>query len=138
MITEGVVALIWAAASMTFFGNVGELNEAMLANDNNAAWAANEISLNMLGGIGGILALLGLVAAPITSGDTAFRSARLIIGRRLQVRPEKVREQALHQYSAVRCRLCPHPDRFRHHLALFRMEQSDLGHGGAMDTLLPI
>lgn len=79
MITEGVVALIWAAAAMTFFGNVSELNNAMLANDNNAAWAANEISLHMLGGIGGILALLGIVAAPITSGDTAFRSARLIL-----------------------------------------------------------
>ena len=79
MITEGIVALIWAAAAMTFFGNVGELNAAMSANDNNAAWAANEISLNMLGGIGGILALLGIVAAPITSGDTAFRSARLIL-----------------------------------------------------------
>jgi len=80
MITEGIVALIWAAAAMTFFGNVSELNEAMLANNNNAAWAANEISLNMLGSIGGILALLGIVAAPITSGDTAFRSARLILG----------------------------------------------------------
>ena len=79
MITEGIVALIWAAAAMTFFGNVGDLNAAMLANDNNAAWAANEISLKMLGGIGGILALLGIVAAPITSGDTAFRSARLIL-----------------------------------------------------------
>jgi len=79
MITEGIVALIWAAAAMTFFGNVSELNGAMLANNNNAAWAANEISLNMLGSIGGILALLGIVAAPITSGDTAFRSARLIL-----------------------------------------------------------
>lgn len=79
MITEGVVALIWAAAAMTFFGDVTDLNEAMLANNNNAAWAANEISLNMLGGLGGILALLGIVAAPITSGDTAFRSARLIL-----------------------------------------------------------
>ncbi|MCF6223640.1 MAG: carbon starvation protein A [Flavobacteriaceae bacterium] len=79
MITEGIVALIWAAAAMTFFGNVEELNVAMIANNNNAAWAANEISLNMLGKFGGILALLGIVAAPITSGDTAFRSARLIL-----------------------------------------------------------
>lgn len=79
MITEGIVALIWAAAAMTFFGNVKELNLAMLANNNNAAWAANEIALNMLGKVGGILALLGIVAAPITSGDTAFRSARLIL-----------------------------------------------------------
>ena len=79
MITEGIVALIWAAAAMTFFGNVEGLNGAMTANGNNAAWAANEISLNMLGKIGGILALLGIVAAPVTSGDTAFRSARLIL-----------------------------------------------------------
>ncbi len=79
MVTEGIVALIWAAAAMTFFGNVEGLNGAMLANNNNAAWAANEISLNMLGQIGGVLALLGIVAAPITSGDTAFRSARLIL-----------------------------------------------------------
>lgn len=79
MVTEGVVALIWAAAAMVFFGNVGELNTNMMANDNNAAWAANEISMGMLGNIGGVLAVLGIVAAPITSGDTAFRSARLII-----------------------------------------------------------
>lgn len=79
MVTEGIVALIWAAAAMVFFGNVTELNGSMLANNNNAAWAANEISLNMLGKVGGILALLGIVAAPITSGDTAFRSARLIL-----------------------------------------------------------
>jgi carbon starvation protein CstA len=79
MVTEGIVALIWAAAAMTFFGNVEGLNGAMEANNNNAAWAANEISLNMLGKVGGVLALLGIVAAPITSGDTAFRSARLIL-----------------------------------------------------------
>ena len=79
MITEGIVALIWAAAAMTFFGNVESLNGAMMANNNNAAWAANEISLHMLGSVGGVLALLGIVAAPITSGDTAFRSARLIL-----------------------------------------------------------
>lgn len=79
MITEGIVALIWAAAAMVFFENVEGLNGAMAANGNNAAWAANEISVNMLGKIGGVLALLGIVAAPITSGDTAFRSARLIL-----------------------------------------------------------
>ncbi|MGB5820660.1 MAG: carbon starvation CstA family protein [Saonia sp.] len=95
MITEGVVALIWAAAAMTFFGNVTELNAAMLVNNNNAAWAANEISLNMLGGIGGILALLGIVAAPITSGDTAFRSARLILGDIFKSDQKKIKNRLL-------------------------------------------
>ncbi|MGS0527416.1 carbon starvation CstA family protein [Zobellia nedashkovskayae] len=93
MITEGVVALIWAAAAMTFFGNVGGLNDAMLANGNNAAWAANEISLNMLGKVGGILALLGIVAAPITSGDTAFRSARLILSDIFKTDQKKIKNR---------------------------------------------
>ncbi|MCY1721842.1 carbon starvation protein A [Prolixibacteraceae bacterium Z1-6] len=79
MITEGVVALIWAAISMSFFGGIRELNEVMNANNGNAAFVVNEISNSLLGTFGGILALLGVVAAPITSGDTAFRSARLIV-----------------------------------------------------------
>ena len=93
MITEGIVALIWAAAAMTFFGNVESLNGAMLANNNNAAWAANEISLNMLGSVGGVLALLGIVAAPITSGDTAFRSARLILADVFKTDQKKIKNR---------------------------------------------
>jgi carbon starvation protein CstA len=93
MITEGIVALIWAAAAMTFFGSVEELNTAMTANNNNAAWAANEISLNMLGKIGGVLALLGIVAAPITSGDTAFRSARLILADIFKSNQRKIKNR---------------------------------------------
>ncbi|MDO6819571.1 carbon starvation protein A [Zobellia sp. 1_MG-2023] len=93
MITEGVVALIWAAAAMTFFGDVGGLNDAMLANGNNAAWAANEISMNMLGKVGGVLALLGIVAAPITSGDTAFRSARLILSDIFKTDQKKIKNR---------------------------------------------
>lgn len=95
MITEGVVALIWAAAAMAFFGDVDGLNSSMHANNNNAAWAANEISLNMLGGIGGVLALLGIVAAPITSGDTAFRSARLILSDVFKFNQGKVKNRLL-------------------------------------------
>ncbi len=79
MVTEGIVALIWAAAGMAFFGGVNELNEVMNQHQGNAAWVVNEISRSWLGTFGGILALLGVVAAPITSGDTALRSARLII-----------------------------------------------------------
>jgi len=79
MITEGIVALIWAAIGMAFYGGVGPLNEIMVANKGNAAFVVNEISNSLLGKLGGALALLGVVAAPITSGDTAFRSARLIV-----------------------------------------------------------
>lgn len=79
MIAEGIVALIWAAAAMSFFGGVGELNETMASQGNSAAWAVKTICNSWLGTVGGILAILGVVACPITSGDTAFRSARLII-----------------------------------------------------------
>jgi len=86
MIAEGIVAMIWAAAAMTFFDGVAALNTTMAAHGNNPAWAVNEISKGFLGVLGGALALLGVVAAPITSGDTAFRSARLIIADALRVK----------------------------------------------------
>ncbi|PTX18872.1 carbon starvation protein CstA [Pontibacter mucosus] len=79
MVTEGIVALIWAAISMSFYGGVGGLNEVMVQQKGNAAFIVSDISNSLLGQVGGVLALLGVVAAPITSGDTAFRSARLII-----------------------------------------------------------
>jgi len=79
MITEGLVALIWAAVAMSFFGGIRELNDVMAVQKGNAAWVVNEISNKLLGRFGAFLAILGVVAAPITSGDTAFRSARLIV-----------------------------------------------------------
>lgn len=78
MIAEGVIAMIWAAAAMTFFGGTGELATAM-SNLGGPAGIVKEISDSMLGIVGGILAMLGVVALPISSGDTAFRSARLIL-----------------------------------------------------------
>lgn len=74
MIAEGMIALIWAAAAMSFFGSIEGLKEA-----GSAAVVVNTISSSLLGPVGGVLAVLGVVAAPITSGDTAFRSARLAI-----------------------------------------------------------
>lgn len=79
MISESIIALIWAAIAMAFFGGVPQLNESLAANGNNPAWAVDVISRTTLGHVGAVLAILGVVVAPITSGDTAFRSARLII-----------------------------------------------------------
>lgn len=72
MITEGIVALIWAAAATYFYHNNG-------MGESNAAVIVDSITKEWLGAVGGVLAVLGVIAAPITSGDTAFRSARLII-----------------------------------------------------------
>lgn len=80
MIAEGIVALIWAMAGMSFFGGVEALNNTVLVDKMSYATIVNYVSETLLGRAGAILAVLGVVAAPITSGDTAFRSARLIIG----------------------------------------------------------
>ncbi|MCM1076757.1 MAG: carbon starvation protein A [Bacteroides sp.] len=79
MISESVIALIWAAIAMAFFNGPTSLGEQLAEHGGNAAWAVDVISNTTLGKIGAILALLGVVAAPITSGDTAFRGARLIV-----------------------------------------------------------
>ena len=79
MISESIIALIWAAIAMAFFGGASELTAALAEHGNNAAWAVNHIAQTTLGKFGAILAILGVVAAPITSGDTAFRSLRLTI-----------------------------------------------------------
>lgn len=79
MISESIIALIWAAIAMAFFHGPTGLGEQLAANGGNAAWAVDVISNTTLGKVGAILALLGVVVAPITSGDTAFRGARLIV-----------------------------------------------------------
>ncbi|MCU4176051.1 carbon starvation CstA family protein [Carboxylicivirga sp. N1Y90] len=79
MIAEGIVAIIWATAAMTFFNGAEGLNETMQMPKHNPAWVVNEISIAWLGSIGAIFAIIGVIACPITTGDTAFRSARLTI-----------------------------------------------------------
>ena len=77
MISESVIALVWAAAGVAFYGATGGL-QAALANLGQSG-VVYEISVTLLGVFGGALAVIGVVVCPISSGDTAFRSARLII-----------------------------------------------------------
>lgn len=95
MIAEGLVALVWAAAAMTFFGGAAGLNEQMVAHHNNAAWAVSLICNTWLGKVGGILALIGVVACPLTSGDTAFRSVRLNIADLLNLSQKPIANRLL-------------------------------------------
>ncbi|MBO4965595.1 MAG: carbon starvation protein A [Muribaculaceae bacterium] len=76
MVTEGIVALIWAAAAVAFTGGYDGLQEYL--GTGSPAILVNNLSTTWLGTFGGVLAVLGVIAAPITSGDTALRSARLI------------------------------------------------------------
>ena len=95
MITEGVVALVWATVSMYFFYNAGTPGYEILAGVTDGAKTSapsvvNIVCNDWLGVVGGILALLGVVAAPITSGDTAFRGARLIIADFLHIEQKSI------------------------------------------------
>lgn len=78
MVTEGIVALIWAAAAIYFYGENGGVTRAD-GTPFTGAFVATHISKEWLGSVGGLLAILGIVVAPISTGDTALRSARLMV-----------------------------------------------------------
>lgn len=87
MITEGVVALIWAAAAIKYTGSYDGLWDEM---KNNPAIIVNAICHDWMGQVGAVLAILGVVAAPVTTGDTALRSARLITADFLDYKQDKM------------------------------------------------
>jgi carbon starvation protein CstA len=95
MVAEGIVALIWAAAAIAFTGGYEGSTQYMAEHNNSAGALVNDLSISWLGAFGGILALLGVVAAPITSGDTALRSARLIAADFLHIDQSKVVKRLL-------------------------------------------
>ncbi len=92
MITEGIVALVWAAVASYFFfdGGAAEVGSDLSAA---APTIVTKVSKAWLGVFGGILAILGVVAAPITTGDTAFRSARLTVAKMLNYDQKPLRNR---------------------------------------------
>lgn len=106
MITEGIVALIWAAAAIKFADSLSvdgatpyeKLLNAMTdptTGKVNPAIIVNAICNSWIGSVGAVLAVLGVVAAPITSGDTAFRCARLIAADFLRIKQDKIIKRLL-------------------------------------------
>ena len=87
MIAEGVIAMIWAAAAMSLFD--GQTLQGLI-NEGTASLVVNEVSMTLLGAVGGTIAVLGAVVLPITSGDTAFRAARNIIADYLNINQVKL------------------------------------------------
>ena len=91
MVCEGIVALIWAAAAIAFTGGYDGIATFMADPANGGAGGlVHRISLEWLGAVGGVLAMFGVIAAPITSGDTALRSARLIAADFLRIDQSKL------------------------------------------------
>jgi len=89
MVAEGIIALIWAAAGCSLYAITDGLNtglsEALAAGQSAAIY---DVSLKTMGNVGVILAMIGVVVCPITSGDTAFRSARLTLSDWLGIEQE--------------------------------------------------
>lgn len=92
MISESVIALVWAAAGVSFYGTTQLLNEALAKGASNVVY---DISKGVLGVFGGVLAVAGVVICPITSGDTAFRSARLILAETFRMDQKKIKNRLL-------------------------------------------
>ncbi len=104
MVAEGILALIWAAAAGTFFADPEQglygidglqAFAAQHPGENIAALVVDRVSRSWLGVVGGIFAIIGVIAAPITSGDTALRSARLIVADYLQMGQRPPRKRLL-------------------------------------------
>ena len=90
MIVEGIVALIWCAVTIAFFGDSASIQAA-----GTPAEIVNVVSRALLGPVGAVLAVLGVVACPITSGDTAFRSARLTIADAFKIKQDGLKNRFL-------------------------------------------
>ena len=93
MIGEGIIALIWCAIALSFFGSLEGLSEAVKnGGPGNVVYSS---SFGLLGVFGGIVAFLGVVILPITSGDTAFRSSRLILAEYFGMEQKTLRNRLL-------------------------------------------
>ena len=93
MITEGFVALVWATLGIAFYQNSSALSSVL--SSVGPGGAIKEISTSLLGSLGGILALLSVVVLSITSGDTAFRSARLILAECFNLPQKKFEKRVI-------------------------------------------
>ena len=81
MVSEGIIALIWAAAGCAVYERTGGLTTGLtqMLTDAGQAGTVYDVCTKTMGGVGIVLAMIGVIACPITSGDTSFRSARLVI-----------------------------------------------------------
>lgn len=92
MIAEAVIAMIWAAAAMSIFD--GQSLSGLISSGTPSA-VVNEVSMTLLGAVGGTIAVLGAIVLPITSGDTAFRAARSIIADYIKMDQQKIMKRLI-------------------------------------------
>ncbi len=92
MVSEGVIALVWAAAGVAFYETTGGL-QAALTQFGGQGGVVYDICQNLLGPVGAVLAMIGVIACPISSGDTAFRSARLTLADWFKVDQKNIKKR---------------------------------------------
>lgn len=95
MVAEGIIALIWAAAAMAYFKVDNAEGWEILNKLGGSSNSVNEIARGVLGPVGTVLAIVGVVICPITSGDTALRSCRLIIGEWIKLDQTKIKNRLI-------------------------------------------
>ncbi|MEA4987247.1 MAG: carbon starvation protein A [Anaerovorax sp.] len=92
MVSEGIIALVWAAAGVAFYETTGGLQNA-LTELGGQGGVVYEICQTLLGPVGAMLAMIGVIACPISSGDTAFRSARLTLADWFKIDQKDVKKR---------------------------------------------
>lgn len=100
MITEGLIALIWAAAGMAFANGDTSLI-AMMLKDYGPAGTVYYIALQIAGMVGGTIAVIGVVICPITTGDTALRACRLMIAERFHIDQKAVKKRLMILFALI-------------------------------------
>ena len=96
MVAEGIIALIWAAAAMAFFRiNTADGWASLNGIGGGNSSSVNKICEGILGPVGTVLAIVGVVICPITSGDTALRSCRLIVGETFKIDQKKIKNRLI-------------------------------------------
>jgi len=93
MVIEGIIGLVWCTVGLSFY-NSPEAMAAVIASGSPAAVVA-EVSNSLLGTVGGTLAIAAIIVLPITSGDTAFRSTRLIVAETFKINQEATAKRLL-------------------------------------------
>lgn len=92
MVAEGIIALIWAAAGVAFYNGTGGLSEALKGGQANVVY---EICFKTMGGVGAVIAMIGVIACPISSADTAYRSARLTLADWFKIDQKPIKNRLL-------------------------------------------
>ncbi len=91
MVVEGIIGLIWVTVGLSFYKSPEMLQNAI--HGGTVIGVIKDVAQTLLGGVGGFLAILGVIVLPITSGDTAFRSSRLILAESFHIEQKKVRHR---------------------------------------------